>query len=111
MEINSNYSSILLQNSLGSNQDKELASLLAGTDPSKAKKIQEVSEKFEAVFLNEMIGHLFKTTEVDPVFGGGFSEEIYQSLLIDKYTESFSKMGKFGVSGTVARELLKLQEG
>lgn len=73
-------------------------------------KIDEVAQEFEAVFLGQMLQHMFAGVDSDPNTGGGQTEEMYKSLLIDEYGKLMSRTGGVGVADHVKREMLKLQE-
>lgn len=73
-------------------------------------KIDEVAQEFEAVFLGQMLQHMFAGIDADANTGGGQTEEMYKSLLIDEYGKLMSRTGGIGVADHVKREMLKLQE-
>ncbi len=73
-------------------------------------QIDAVAEDFEAVFLSQMLQHMFKDVGKDSITSGGQSEEMYQSLLVDEYGKMMSRAGGIGVADYVKREMLKLQE-
>ena len=74
------------------------------------EQIDKVAQEFEAVFLGQMLQHMFSGIDPDPNFGGGQSEEVYKSLLVDEYGKLLSRTGGVGVADQVKREMLKLQE-
>ena len=82
----------------GSNQAKKL------------EQAKQAAEEFEAVFLAQMLAPIFDGLETDGPFGGGSSEKIYRSLLVQEYGKSIAKSGGIGISDAVQREILKLQE-
>ncbi len=71
---------------------------------------KQAAEEFEAVFLAQMLGPMFDNLETDGMFGGGSSEKIYRSLLVQEYGKSIAKTGGIGISDAVQSEILKLQE-
>lgn len=73
-------------------------------------KIKKSAQDFEAMFLSQMFGHMFKGLEVDPLFGGGEGEEMFRSFLVDEYSKLVSKAGGVGIANTVAKEFLSQQE-
>lgn len=75
------------------------------------EKIDEVAQEFEAMFLSEMMSHMFKdVVDTEGLTGGGHAEEIYRSFLNDEYAKIISRSGGIGVADYVKREMLKLQE-
>lgn len=57
-----------------------------------------------------MLGQMFSGIETDHLFGGGHSEEIYRSMLVDEYGKLISKSKGIGIAESVQKEMLKLQE-
>jgi len=70
----------------------------------------EASADFEAMFITQMLKPLFDTLEVNPVFGGGKGEEIFQGFLVEEYGKSLSKAGGIGIADHVKQEMIKIQE-
>lgn len=72
--------------------------------------IRAAAEEFEAVFISQMLGHMFAGEETNPLFGGGFAEDIYKSMMVDEYGKLMSKNGGIGVADHVVRQLMGQQE-
>lgn len=93
-----------------------LASLAAGpavpqapgptADPVAARK---AGEDFEAFFLSQAFENMFSGIEADPIFGGGESESVYRSLLLQEYAKIAAKSGTTGIADAVTREIIRLQ--
>ena len=77
------------------------------TDAGEARR---VAEDFEAMFLAQMLQHMFTGIRTDGPFGGGHAETIYRSLLVDEYGKLLSRTGGVGIADAVQREILKPQE-
>jgi flagellar protein FlgJ len=75
-----------------------------------SQAIDKVAGQFEAVFLNEMLAPVVAQVRLPKPYGGGFSEEMYQSLLVDEYSKAMVKAGGIGIAKQIRSELLKLQE-
>ncbi len=75
-----------------------------------AGEARQVAEDFEALFLSQMLQHMFAGIETDGPFGGGHAETIYRSLLANEYGKLVSRTGGVGIADAVQREILKLQE-
>jgi peptidoglycan hydrolase FlgJ len=73
-------------------------------------KIDEKAQEFEAVFLSQMLQHMFDGVETDENFGGGEGEDMVKSLLVDEYGKLIARTGGIGVADYVKREMLSLQE-
>ena len=74
------------------------------------KDIKRTADDFETLFLEQMFNHMFNTIEVDKTTGGGQGEETVRSLLVNAYAKNFVKAGGVGLSSSIARDILKIQE-
>lgn len=72
--------------------------------------VEKTAKDFEAVFITQMVQHMFAGIEPDPLFGGGNAEDVFKTFLFDEYGKAVSKAGGIGIASNVARELLKTQE-
>ncbi|MDA0342128.1 MAG: rod-binding protein [Proteobacteria bacterium] len=82
----------------------------AAYDQSRAG-IRDVAEKFESMFLSQMFGHMFKGIKTDGLTGGGNGEAIFRDMLVQEYGNQVSKAGGIGLSSSIERQLIALQEG
>lgn len=73
------------------------------------EQITKVAQEFEAMFINEMLRPMRESVEVDKLFGGGFAEETYRSMLWDEYGKEMSKTGQLGVAEMVKEQLYKYE--
>ena len=73
-------------------------------------RIRAAAQEFEASFLAQMLQPMFQGLSTDGPFGGGQSEGVFRSLLVDEYARGMARAGGIGVARTVGNELLKLQE-
>jgi Rod binding domain-containing protein len=78
--------------------------------PMASEEVRRVAEEFEAVFIGQMLAPMFEGMETDEMFGGGPGEDIYRSVLIEEYGKSIARAGGIGLSDTIQREILRLQE-
>ena len=76
---------------------------------AKRADIQRTSKEFEATFLSSMMQNMFSGLTTSAPFGGGPGEDIWKSFMSDAMAKQMSKAGGIGLSGAVAREMLKLQ--
>ena len=80
----------------------------AGTnDPAAARK---TAEDFEAFYLAQAMDSMFAGINSDALFGGGSSESVYRSLLLQEYAKVAAKNGGIGIADAVQREILRMQE-
>ena len=80
----------------------------AGTaDPTAARK---TAEDFEAFFLSQSMESMLAGINGDSVTGGGQSETVYRSLLLQQYAKVAAKSGGVGIADAVQREILRIQE-
>jgi Rod binding domain-containing protein len=79
----------------------------ATSDPAIADK---TSKAFEGMFVTQMLGQMFSGIPTDGPFGGGPGEEMFRSLMVDEYGKQLEAQGGLGLSDSVKRELLKMQE-
>jgi Rod binding domain-containing protein len=73
-------------------------------------KLRQAAVEFEASFLAQMLQPMFQGLKTDGPFGGGQSEGVFRSLLVDEYARSMARAGGIGVAQAVGDELLKMQE-
>jgi len=66
--------------------------------------------EFEAVFLSQMLEHMFTETEAEAPFGGGSAEQTWKSLMNQEYGRSIARAGGIGIASHVYREMMRLQE-
>ena len=73
--------------------------------------IDKAAQDFEAVFLSQMLQHMFSDIDMNPMTDqDGPGEDIYKSMLIDEYGKILTRAGGIGVADHVKREMLKTQE-
>ena len=75
------------------------------------ESIRKVAEQFESMFLSQMFGHMFKGIKSDGLMGGGQGEAIFRDMLVQEYGNQVAKAGGIGLSDSIERQLLALQEG
>lgn len=82
-------------------------------DPSKIPNyaaIDAKAQEFEAVFVAEMMKPMMESVEVDPLFGGGNSEEIFRGMLTQEYGKKIAETKSIGIADFVKRELIRIQQ-
>jgi flagellar protein FlgJ len=78
--------------------------------PATDEKTRAALVDFEAMYLSQMLEHMFAGIEPNPTFGGGPAESAYRSLLIEEYGKIMAGTGGIGVADAMQRELLMAQE-
>ena len=99
------------------NTENKIAEMKRAERAAKAKavaspsEVDKAAEEFEAVFLSQMLQHMFAGVNFNP-YGDGSSaaDDIYKSLLVDEYGKMLAKTGGIGIADHVKREMLKIQE-
>jgi Rod binding domain-containing protein len=71
---------------------------------------KRVGQEFEALFLSEMLGPVFESTDTDGLFGGGEGEKIFRSMMVQEYGKAIAQSGGVGIADAVQREILRMQE-
>jgi len=74
-------------------------------------EMREAAKQFETVFINEMLGFMYQGVPTNGPFSGGNGEAVMRSMLHEEYAKSIAARGGVGISDTVYRELLAIQEG
>jgi Rod binding domain-containing protein len=83
---------------------------LHGAPKATEAQITAKAEEFEAVFLSQMLSHMFDGIETDEMFGGGHGEDAYKSMMVEEYGKIIAKTGGIGVADHVKAEMIRLQE-
>lgn len=96
-----------LQQSLFAFQNGAPAGPAKGLDRAKAR---QAAEDFEAVFLAQMVSHMFSGIKTNKMFGGGASEDIYRTMMAQEYGKTLAKSGGIGIADQVMREIIRIQE-
>jgi len=74
------------------------------------RDIQAAAQQFEAMFMTEMMNHMYEGVDSDGMFGGGHGEEVFRSLLVQEYGSIAARSGQMKIADQVAREMLRMQE-
>lgn len=71
--------------------------------------VRRTSEEFEAVFISEMISHMFKGLKTDGMFQGGFGEGIWREHMFIEMGRNIARSGGVGVADQVMGHMLQAQ--
>ncbi len=77
-----------------------------------AEKTRATAKQFEAMFMTQMLNHMFTGLEQgDGVFGGGQAEAMFRPMLMEEYGKMIANRGNgIGLADQVSRVMLKQQE-
>lgn len=73
------------------------------------KKAEAAAKDFEAVYISQMLTHMFEGIKTDGMFGGGNAENIFRSMMVDEYGKMLSQNGGIGIASSVQNEILQMQ--
>jgi Rod binding domain-containing protein len=74
-------------------------------------QVRQKAVEFTAVALTEMLTPMFGTLAGDGgPFGGGPGESAFRPMLVQQMAEAIARQGGLGMTDTVARAMLRLQE-
>lgn len=73
-------------------------------------EIKKAGDDFEAMFLSEMLSHMFAEVPVDETFGGGPGEQVFRGFLVNEYSKNMVRAGGIGISAAIQQEMISLQE-
>ena len=85
--------------------------LTAATSFKDQAAMDKAAKEFEGVFISQFLGSMFSGIKTDGPFGGGQGEEMFRSMMIDKYAQGLEAQGGFGMAASVKAQMLKMQEG
>jgi flagellar protein FlgJ len=76
------------------------------------EKAKATGKKFEAMFMTQMLNHMFTGLDQGKgVFGGGQAESMFRPMLMDEYGKMIANRGNgIGIADQVTRVLLSHQE-
>lgn len=96
----------LINNTISQYQVSQLKTPTAKMAEDKAAM---AAQEFEAVFISQMLTPMFEGIEPDGIFGGGTSENIYKSMMIEEYGKMIAANGGLGVADGVQAEIIQMQ--
>lgn len=83
---------------------------IANRPLSDMRQIDATAKEFEAMFLSEMLAHMFSGIESDPMFGGGHGEDMFRGLLVSEYGKEIAKGTGIGISDQIRAMMIDLQQ-
>lgn len=80
--------------------------------PENIDDIRKTATEFEAMFMGEMLNHMFAGIEVDPMFGGGSGEKMFRSMMIQEYGKVMARSHSgIGLSEQIQKAMIDIQQG
>jgi peptidoglycan hydrolase FlgJ len=81
-----------------------------GLTPAEAKT-KKTADEFETMFLENMMSQIFPQDAAEgPVGDNGTGSQVYRGMLVNEYAKSVAKSGGIGMSDTIYRQMLQMQE-
>ncbi len=71
------------------------------------KKLKQTCRDLESLFVSMMFKQMRNTVQKSDLFRGGFAEDMYEDMLLDKYAEEVSKGNGTGLGDILYRQLSK----
>ncbi len=73
------------------------------------KKLKEVSQEFESLFINQLFKSMRSTVPKDEWLNGGLKQDIFEDMLYNEYSKNISKSGGIGLGDMVYKYLLTVR--
>lgn len=78
--------------------------------PQQLAATKKAAQDFEAVFISEMLSHMFTGVGADPMFGGGAGEDMFRGLMINEYGKQMAAGQGIGVAAQMQKLLIEMQQ-
>lgn len=111
--MNADFSTYALQSfkdANGTAQQKRVEQLGSAMQGGNEEEIDRVAKDFEAVFISQMLRHMFADVGKEGIMYGGNAEEMWRDMLTEEYGKVVAGAGGIGIAPHVKAELTKLQE-
>lgn len=82
------------------------------TKAANPEQARAIGKKFEAMFVTQMLNHMFTGIDAEKsYFGGGQAESMFRPMLMDEYGKMIANRGNgIGLADQVSKVLLSHQE-
>jgi Rod binding domain-containing protein len=81
----------------------------AGPRGKSEAEIKRTAQDFEAAFIAQLLGDMFKGVETPAPFNGGAGEDAFKSFFVEAVAKQMARAGGLGLADDLAREMLKMQ--
>lgn len=75
-----------------------------------AKDVGQAAQEFEAVFVSQMLSHMWEGVKADETFGGGEAENTWRGMMVEQYGKQIAKAGGIGIADELKAEMIRMQE-
>jgi flagellar protein FlgJ len=75
-----------------------------------SRAMDKAAREFEAVFIGQMLEQMWAEVPTDGAFGGGSGERVFRSLMIQSVGQQIAGNGGIGLTASVKREMIRMQE-
>ena len=89
--------------------DAKTANAAGALKKAAPNKADEAAKEFEAVFISQMLTHMFAGIETDGMFGGGHAEDIYRGMMVEEYGKIIAQSGGIGMADALKAQLIEAQ--
>lgn len=72
------------------------------------EKLKAVSQQFEAIFVNQLVGEMRKTVNRSDLVPESQGEKVYQSMLDNEYSQKIADSDQLGLAKIVYEHLLRI---
>jgi Rod binding domain-containing protein len=89
---------------------KAVGQLAQALSPAEAK-IRKTADDFETMYLENMLQQVFPQDSGEgPLGNNGPGSDVWKGMLVNEYARGVSKSGGLGISDTIYRQMLQMQE-
>lgn len=110
--MNTDFGSYALQNfeNANSSAQQQRVEKLGAMKGGREEEIDRVAQDFEAVFMSQMLRHMFADVGKEGIMYAGNGEEMWRDMLTEEYGKVMARAGGIGIAPHVKAELTKMQE-
>ena len=90
---------------------KTQSTSLVKKKPRNDAELHQTAQKFEAMFMTQMLNHMYEGVKTDGPFGGGNGEKVFRSMMLQEYGKIMATNDSTGLADHIYTQLLQLQEG
>lgn len=81
-----------------------------GSQAPAGRDLDKAAQDFEAVFISQMLSHMWQGVETDGMFGGGQAEETWRGMMVEEYGKQVARAGGIGIAADLKQAMLSMQE-
>jgi Rod binding domain-containing protein len=108
--INASSSSAALASSSYQNAMVASATSSTGKRARTDADYTATAQKFEGMFMAQMLQPMFSSVDVDDTFGGGHGEEMMRGFMTQEYGKAMAANDTSGLSDAIKDQMIRLQE-